>query len=232
LAFLRHTPLHPQWLVFRGEVRDLHKIAKQLRGTILDIGCGDRRISRILPEGAQYIGLDFYETSVNWYASRPDVYGDAHKLPLASGSLDNILLLDVLEHLPRPDDCLREIARTLKVGGMALVQTPFLYPVHDAPRDFQRLTLHGLRELARRFEFIVVEEEVRGTALDTAALLANLAFSKVVLLWLRRRNPLALLIAVLPLFVLVANTTAWCLSRFVSDDDFMPHGLKLTLKKR
>jgi hypothetical protein len=35
--------------------------------------------------------------------------------------------------------------------GSFFCSVPFLYPVHDAPRDFQRLTIHGLHDVAARF---------------------------------------------------------------------------------
>lgn len=90
----------------------------------------------------------------------------------------------------------------------------------------------GLRTLGKRFELSVTKEECLSNPLESAALLANLAFSKVVLRWLQRRNPLGLLVVVLPPFVVVANLLAWLLSRFVPNDDFMPHGFSLILQER
>lgn len=232
IAFLRSTPLHPQWFACRGECARLAVLGTEIRGHVLDIGCADQKPRRYLSTECIYIGLDHYLTASEWYGTRPQVYGDAAALPFPPSSFDWVLLLDVLEHLPDPQRTIGEIKRVLKSGGRLVLQVPFLYPLHDAPLDFQRWTLHGLRTLGQRFELSVTKEECLSNPLQSAALLANLAFSKVVLRWLQRRNPLGLLVVLLPPFVVVANLLAWLLSRFVPNDDFMPHGFSLILQKR
>ena len=55
---------------------------------------------------------------------------DATALPQADASLDAILSLDVLEHVPDYEQALREFARTLKPGGVLVLTAPFV--VHTA----------------------------------------------------------------------------------------------------
>ena len=76
-----------------------------------------------------------------------EIFADAQSLPFKNKSIDTILLLDVLEHLPRPEECFEEIYRKSKPNGKVIIQVPFLYPIHDAPLDFRRWTQHGLRGL-------------------------------------------------------------------------------------
>ncbi len=231
LAALSGTPLHPQWFAHRHRDARLAELAAEVRGRVLDVGCADQAPRRFLDPQCTYVGLDYYATASGWYGTRPHVYGNAAALPFADASFDWVLLLDVLEHLPNAEHALHEAARVLRPGGRLALQVPFLYPLHDAPLDFQRWTLPGLRELARRAGLSVAREEALSGPFEAAALLANLAASRSVLHWLRRGNPLLLLGAVLPLFVLGANLLGWALSRSVPHDGFMPHGFRILARK-
>ncbi len=48
----------------------------------------------------------------------------AHALPLTEKEIDAVFLLDVVEHLERPEDCLNEIRRVLKQNGFLYLITP------------------------------------------------------------------------------------------------------------
>lgn len=232
LARCRRLPFHPQWFVFRNEARDLAAIAGLLHGEVVDIGCADAKVRAGLTADAHYIGLDYYVTATTWYGTHPDVYGDAQALPFASRRVDRVLLLDVLEHLPRPDACIGEIHRVLKPGGQLILQVPFLYPIHDAPLDFHRWTDHGLRELARQHGFSVDTTAVLGHPLQTAALLTNIALSKTVMNWVRQRNPAMLLAVALPVAVLLINLLAWAGSTISPSETMMPNGYRMVWRKR
>ena len=205
LGLLRKTPVHPQWFAFLREDKNLRASCKVLNGLVLDIGCADGKPRRYLPDTAEYLGLDYFDTATEWYKTRPSVFGDAQQLPFANDTVDHVLLLDVLEHLPAPDRCLAEIFRVLKPGGTLTIQVPFIYPIHDAPLDFHRWTKFGLRGAADRAGFLVSEEKTTGHPTETAALAANIAISKTVLNWIAVRNPLAILALLLPPLILARN---------------------------
>jgi len=229
--FLRRTPFHPQWLIFRSQSTHLKAIGRELSGMVLDIGCGHQDIKKYLTHPAHYIGLDYYQTATEWYKSRPHIFGDAQSLPVVDAGFDHAILLDVLEHLPCPDDCIREIHRVLKPGGRLTLQTPFLYPIHDSPRDYQRWTIHGLRRLAANNGMSVERETALLAPLENAALLTNLAIAKSVL-DLVRRNLLWSAISILagPAIVVI-NIWGWLASWSTGDDAFMAHGYRMTWKK-
>ena len=228
----RKTPLHPQWFAFLREERNLERSCASLSGIVLDIGCAQGIPRRYLPASAYYVGLDYFATAIEWYGTQPDVFGDAQSLPFADASIDHVLLLDVLEHIPDPHRCLGELHRVLKTGGSLTIQVPFLYPVHDAPLDFHRWTVFGLRRASANHGFSISEELEIGHPLETAALNANIAMSRTAINWIRGRNPLALLTILLPFAVAFTNSAAWLFSALSRADNLMPYAYRMKWTKR
>lgn len=228
LAPLRNTPLHPQWLL-RGALtaRDLQKIV----GITVDIGCADQAVRRLLPKSAKYIGLDYYETAVTWYGSRPDVYADARQLPLADDSTESALMLHLLEHLDRPQLALRETARIMRPGGLLLLEVPFIYPVHDAPLDYRRWTSRGIEVEIEQAGLQIVEIDSVGRATETAAVLFNLAIARLTLDWLRQPSLRLLLAPLLWLLIPLLNIIGWALAPLQTGADFMPHRVRALCRK-
>lgn len=173
LQSLRRTPLHPQWLL-GSNARTRDWIRQHARGRVLDIGCADRWIEPHLPNGCDYIGLDYPATGGLMYGARPDIFADASRLPLHDSSIDTVILLEVLEHLRHPAQALSEIARVLRPGGHLLLTMPFLYPVHDAPHDYQRYTCHGLARELEAAGLVVDSPTPNLSSIETAGLLLNL----------------------------------------------------------
>ena len=84
------------------------------------------------------------------------------------------------EHLPNPEAAVAEIERVLVMGGVLVVQVPFVYPLHDAPFDFQRWTRYGLTRLLAVNGFELLSEDSFGHPIETAALLGNIALARTV----------------------------------------------------
>jgi SAM-dependent methyltransferase len=76
---------------------------------------------------------------------------DAVRLPFPSGSVDAVLMCEILEHLPDPRRALAEAHRVLCAGGTLCGSVPFIMPIHGDPGDFFRYTGDGLRYLMSEF---------------------------------------------------------------------------------
>jgi SAM-dependent methyltransferase len=228
---LRHTMLHPQWLLLRHE-RELGNLMKsRLHGVVLDVGCADMTARQlVIQAGADYIGLDYPRTALNLYDTRPDVFGDAHCLPMRSESVDGVLLLNVLEHVRDADTVMNEAARILRPGGICFIEVPFLYPLHDRPFDFRRWTGNGLAQTAERAGLHVTSLLPVGTAPETMGLLANLSLARALIRLAAARNPLAILGVLAPAAFLATNILARMLA-WLADDDWMPTVYRAVLTK-
>jgi SAM-dependent methyltransferase len=90
------------------------------RGVALDISAGDALSTRMLRErGWRVFPTEFHPRQPGWVAVNL-----IHDLPFRSATFDLVFMLEVLEHLPDIPHSLREIARVLKPGGVAIMSTP------------------------------------------------------------------------------------------------------------
>jgi SAM-dependent methyltransferase len=226
-------PIHPQWFCSLGGLKINEMIRRHIqRGIVIDLGCAHKSYKDLIPSQANYIGLDYWETSEYLYKSVPDVYGDAHRLPFATKSIDIILLLDVLEHLRDTEEVFVEMHRALRDEGKIILQVPFAYPLHDFPRDFYRWTESGIREISGKYNFTVIELTYSGHPVESSALLSNLAASKAMVTWWQHRSPAVLLFPFLALYIVFNNITSWLIAKCCKPDNFMPLNYQVTLEKR
>lgn len=96
-------------------------------GDVLDVGAGDGTVAELLaPRARSYVALDISEKLVTAARARVGsraecVVGDAHALPFADNSFDEVLLLNVLAATETPLTVVREAARVTR--GSVLVVT-------------------------------------------------------------------------------------------------------------
>jgi SAM-dependent methyltransferase len=105
-------------------------------GRVLDIGCGDGQISRVLAAGgAEVVGVDPTANQIAVARQRGGgpayVRAPADRLPFADASFDAALACLVFEHIDAVDESIAELARVLRPGGRfsfflnhPLLQTP------------------------------------------------------------------------------------------------------------
>ena len=139
--------------------RSIALLAPELKGELLDVGCGQQPF-------AHYFGHVTRKRACDFDAKRGNVDFEcpADKIPLPDSSLDSILCTEVLEHVPDPLAVWREFHRLLRPGGKVLLATPMSWPGHEEPYDFYRYPEYGIRHLARESGFELVRLLPRGGA--------------------------------------------------------------------
>lgn len=133
----------------------------QRSDAVYDVGCGTKPFGRFLSGVAgSHIGIDM---AGGFYGeSAVDVIGIADAIPVRDAVADAVLSSQVIEHLPDPEEALREARRILKPGGLLFISFPLLFPLHAAPYDFFRYTEHGFEAMCRRHGFEVLERHHMG----------------------------------------------------------------------
>jgi len=96
--------------------------------TVVEIGAGEGRITERLVErfpNAAVVGLDLPDTNLadEWQdIDVPMFFGDATRMPFVDKSIDLVVGLEVLEHVPQPERALADIARVCR--GFAILSVP------------------------------------------------------------------------------------------------------------
>jgi len=132
---------------------DAHKDIMQ--GDVIDIGGKkEKKRGNFTPPLSQvrswhYVNID--------KSTNPDFWCNAENIPVKDESYDTAILCEVLEHLEDPEKVLREAFRILKKGGNLIMSTPFLFPIHADPYDFQRWTDTKIRVMLESIGFSDIE---------------------------------------------------------------------------
>ncbi len=148
------------YLSMRILLRDLCDCRSYARGRLLDIGCGNQPYRELfVPLVREYIGLDREAQG-----SRPDVIGDALRLPFCADAFDTVLMIQVLEHMPDPLAAIREVRRVLAPGGRLILTAPQYWREHEEPHDYYRFTRFGLLHLLRESGLRLLHLRAQGGA--------------------------------------------------------------------
>lgn len=125
-------------------------------GRLIDIGCGTKPYASLFANYVdEHIGVDHAGSLHD--KSKVDLIGTAYDIPVSDESFNTSLCTAVLEHLEEPEQALRECYRVLKPGGCAIYSVPFIWHLHEEPRDFYRFSKYGLKYLFEKTGFEVLE---------------------------------------------------------------------------
>jgi SAM-dependent methyltransferase len=119
-------------ILYRDYHRQLFESCPE--GAILDIGGGTAHIKESRPDVVSADILSFPGI---------DVVADAHRLPFRNEFFAGVVMLDVLHHLERPIEFLKEASRVLRPGGRLAMIEPAMTPLarrfydrfHEEPVD-------------------------------------------------------------------------------------------------
>jgi len=104
--------------------QDVHEIiAPEIRGPVLDVGCGDGRLAALLPDDIDWVGVDASPTQVRANVRRPVILADMRALPFRPGVFAEVTHLWCLYHVDDPAEAIREAQRVLRPGGRYCAST-------------------------------------------------------------------------------------------------------------
>ena len=116
-------------------------LCKYPRGLVLDAGAGSNPI-----QAPNLVNLEVFAFE------KTTVVGSGERLPFVDGAFDAAMSSAVLEHVPDPPAYCEELARVVRSGGEARIDSAFLQPYHACPDHYYGTTLSGLRLASRAFE--------------------------------------------------------------------------------
>jgi SAM-dependent methyltransferase len=144
-------------------------LVQHARGVMVELGAGAMPYYDLYRRQVQEVWCLDWPQSLH-LQPHADLWCDLNAgIPLCSGMADTLMLADVLEHIYRPQALLAEMHRVLRPGGVAVLNTPFMYWVHEAPHDYFRYTPHALERMARDAGFEVLRLDAVGGSLCVLA---------------------------------------------------------------
>jgi len=122
---------------YKEKISLIEGAIRGIQGLILDVGastCGEAEV--LSARGLSVVALDVNDVALGISQERVRkfrdvgpryVAGDAHRIPIRSGSVAAIVCFETLHHLEDPMTALREIHRVLMPGGRVFLYEPYAY---------------------------------------------------------------------------------------------------------
>ena len=159
------------------DVRRWERLVKYFNGgKVLDMGCLDSEIprqlrliylERIMRRGFLYHGIDVAKNTI---AAMKKKYTesyykffvmDLYKTSYLKNTFDYVILGEVLEHLERPEDAIKEAMRILKPGGVLAISVPLEEAKEpgavDGHRHLWSFSKQDMRELLEPYGKVKME---------------------------------------------------------------------------
>jgi SAM-dependent methyltransferase len=174
-AFGDAQPDHFDWQtrtpgVAENERELCERACLPLKGRVLDLGCGEGATLYHLGGPAGAVGVDLFPKKIAFAGQVLPVCRfvatSLYELPFEPGSFDQLIVVDVIHHLEKPDAFIDECARVLAPSGRIDVLEPCRYDplivmhalLNEAERGKLRSTPSFLSTLLeRRFRVKSVE---------------------------------------------------------------------------
>lgn len=100
-----------------------------IKGDLLELGCGEGRgVELLAPLASSYVGVDKIKSIVDELKGKYPTYqfldGVFPPFPFEDNQFDTIVTFQVIEHVKKDEEFIKEVFRVLKPGGTALITTP------------------------------------------------------------------------------------------------------------
>lgn len=141
--------------VFQRSLLAYHAAAKRIRGDVLEIGTGaGYGIEVVAPHAGRFVTLDKH-TPENVGALPANVEfrrAAVPPLPFADATFDCMISFQVIEHVRRDRELVREVHRVLRPGGLLILTTP------NAPMSLTRNPWHVREYTAEELRSLLAAE--------------------------------------------------------------------------
>ena len=156
-------------------------VLRYIIGKTLDLGCGNVPLYEFYKDKVTELTcIDWNESCHDSSALHLDIIHDINKrLPFEDQTYDTVILSDVLEHVQEPIMLMSEIKRILRKGGCLILNTPFMYGIHEAPYDYHRFTKFALRQYCETLGMKIHVLDEIGGVIDVACDIFSKVFSKL-----------------------------------------------------
>ncbi len=128
-----------------------------VKGDLLELGCGEGRgVELLAPSADSYTGIDKIKSVTEALSEKYPAYkfsdGVFPPFPYEDNSFDTIVTFQVIEHVKKDEEFIKEIYRVLKEGGQALITTPNIkMTLSRNPWHEREYTADQLQELCLRY---------------------------------------------------------------------------------
>ena len=132
---------------------------------VIDVGAGECAYKSLFKH-CEYKSQDFCQYSgttegtqlEEWDYGRIDYVSEIDNIPVPDSSFDVALCTEVLEHVPKPIEALKEISRILKTNGVLYLSAPLGSGLHQQPFHFYGgFTPHFYNKYLTEFGFKIIE---------------------------------------------------------------------------
>ena len=153
---------YPFYFIRRELYIKIRQFAPELKGRLLDFGCGSKPYQSLFTNTSQYIGLDYESEGHSHEKEQIDVLYDGKTIPFPDESFDSVFSSEVFEHIFNLEEIVPEIKRVMKKGGKILITCPFVWNEHEVPVDYARYTQFALKHLFEKNGFEILVQDKSG----------------------------------------------------------------------
>lgn len=146
-----------------GQYKELSSVT--LNGTVLDLGGSRKSGYHELVKGNPVWTV----VNISEQYGYDIKFNVEERFPLEDGSYDNVVSLNLIEHIFNTHNIFSETARVLKPGGLFVSAVPYMHHIHGSPDDFVRYTDSAYRKFAEQYGFEVIYIKPTGTGLFSLA---------------------------------------------------------------
>lgn len=141
------------------QYEELSKVT--LSGKVLDLGGSKKSGYQHLVKGDH----EFVTVNIDEKYGYDLNFNIENKFPLEDESFENVLSMNLIEHIFDTHNIFSETSRVLKTGGLFVSSVPYMHHIHGSPDDFVRYTDSAYRKFAEKYGFEVIYLEPLGYGL-------------------------------------------------------------------